>query len=530
MDNTMGILILAALGVCIVLLAILLIRQGKTGRGVDRDAFDSFKGEIAGSQSSLRQEISDTVRLSVKDLGDLVANNQRTSYNMQNKRLDDIDRSISDKQNISSANITAQIKHIGETLYSVQKTAAEAQNKRLDDIDRSISEKQELMSAGINTHMKQIEASVTSAQKAASEAQNKRLDDMDRSMGEKQELMSGGIQNQIKQLETRFKTLETTNEQKLEAMRETMEKRLSYIQQDNNKKLDEIRTTVDDKLQKTLDEKLTGSFKMVSERLEQVYKGLGEMQSIASGVGDLKKVLSNVKTRGILGEIQLGSILGEILTPEQYDTEVATVPQSTERVEFAVKLPAMDSGEFIYLPIDSKFPGDTYAALQDAYEQGRPDEIKAAYKNLETIIKKCAKDIRDKYICPPYTTNFAIMFLPFEGLYAEVVNHSLVEILQRDYNVNIAGPSTMAAMLNSLQMGFRTLQIQKRTGEVWSVLSAVKTEFDKFEDAFEKARKHIHMLDSDMDNLVGARTRAIKRRLMEVETMDASESEKILNG
>jgi len=522
MDNTIGILILAALAVCIVLLIVLLIRQGKGGVG--KDAFDSFKGEMAGSQGALRQEISETVRSSVKAFGEILSDNQKNASSMQSRQLSDIDRSIADKQNIFSASLTEQIKHLGESL----KAGSEEQSRRIDRMSGSVSEKQELMAGSIAAQIKQLETSVTSAQKAASEAQNKRLDDMDRAMGEKQELMSAGIRNQISQLETRFKTLETVSEQKLESMRATMEKQLGAIQEDNNKKLSEIRTTVDEKLQKTLDEKLTGSFKLVSERLEQVYKGLGEMQNIASGVGDLKKVLSNVKTRGILGEIQLGSILSEILTPEQYDTEVATVPNSTERVEFAVKLPASEDGGVVYLPIDSKFPGDTYAALQDAYEKGDPGGIKDAYKNLENVIKKCAKDIRDKYICPPNTTSFAIMFLPFEGLYAEVVNHSLVEVLQRDYSVNIAGPSTMAAMLNSLQMGFRTLQIQKRTGEVWEVLSAVKTQFEKFDKVFEQARSRIRMLDNDMDSLVGVRTRAIKRKLNEVESMDARRSEQIL--
>ncbi len=243
------------------------------------------------------------------------------------------------------------------------------------------------------------------------------------------------------------------------------------------------------------------------------------MQTIAAGVGDLKKVLSNVKTRGILGEIQLGAILGEILTPEQYATEIATVPNSREHVEFAVKLPAADDG-YIYLPIDSKFPGDTFAALQDAYSGGNTDEIKLAYKQLESVIKKCANDIHDKYICPPYTTSFAIMFLPFEGLYAEAVNHGLVEVLQREYSVNIAGPSTMAAMLNSLQMGFRTLQIQKHSNEVWDILGAVKTEFDTFEKVFESAKTRIRQLDEEMDKLIGVRTRAIRRKLRSVQAAD----------
>ncbi len=274
---------------------------------------------------------------------------------------------------------------------------------------------------------------------------------------------------------------------------------------------------------------MTNSFKLVSQRLEEVYKGLGEMQTLASGVGDLKKVLSGVKTRGILGEIQLGAILSEILTPEQYDTEVSTSPDSRDHVEFAVKLPAAETGEYIYLPIDSKFPGDTFAALQDAYETGDSDMVKAARKQLETVIKKCAKDISTKYIAPPYTTNFAVMFLPFEGLYAEVVNMGMVEVLQREYHVNIAGPSTMAAMLSSLQMGFRTLQIQKRSNEVWQVLGAVKTEFGKFEAVLEKTRKNMAAVEKELDALVGTRTRQMNRALSKVERLSESDTSALLS-
>ncbi|MGN0453410.1 MAG: DNA recombination protein RmuC [Ruminococcus sp.] len=320
----------------------------------------------------------------------------------------------------------------------------------------------------------------------------------------------------LAQLEERFKTFSLENEQKLDNIRTTMEKRLTYMQEDNNRKLDEMRKTVDEKLQKTLEEKMNQSFALVNERLEQVYKGLGEMKTLAVGVGDLKKVLSNVKTRGILGEIQLGSILKEILSHEQYDENVVTKKRSTERVEFAVKLPAEDDG-FIYLPIDSKFPGDTYAALQDAYESGSKELVDAAAKNLVTTIKKEAKDIRDKYIDPPNTTEFAVMFLPTEGLYAEAVNRGLVEVLQRDYKVNIAGPSTMAALLNSLQMGFKTLAVQKRSAEVWQLLGSVKTEFDKFSEVLELTQQRIDQANKELDKLVGVRTRQIQRKLSSVQ-------------
>lgn len=318
---------------------------------------------------------------------------------------------------------------------------------------------------------------------------------------------------QLTNLENRFKTLESTNNEKLESMRLTMMRQLTSIQEENQKKLDVIQNTVNEKLETQLQK----SFKLVSERLEKVYESLGEMQSIASGVGDLKKVLSNVKTRGILGEIQLGSILEEILAPELYETEVATVPNSREHVEYAVKLPGAADGTSIYLPIDSKFPGDTYAALQEAYESGDKERVDAAKKTLVAVIKKCAGDIRSKYVSPPHTTNFGIMFLPFEGLYAEAVNLGLVETLQREYSVSITGPSTMAAMLNSLQMGFRTLAIQKRSNEVWEILGSVKKEFGNFSDALEKTQKHIRQVDDDLEKLIGTRTRQINRSLSKVE-------------
>ena len=319
--------------------------------------------------------------------------------------------------------------------------------------------------------------------------------------------------------EQRLKSFEFNNEQKLEAIRQTVERRLISLQTDNTQKLDEIRNIVDEKLQKTLEAKVAQSFQLVNERLEQVYKGLGEMQTLAIGVGDLKKVLSNVKTRGMMGEIQLGAILEEILAPEQYVTNAVTKLGSSDRVEYAVKLPT-DDGAPVYLPIDSKFPADLYSNLQDAYESGAPEAIAASLLLLNQRIKQEAAKIRDKYLDPPNTTDFAIMFLPFEGLYAEVVNHGLVEELQRSYRVNIAGPSTMAALLNSLQMGFRTFAIQKRSSEVWRVLGAVKTEFQKFGTVLASSRKRLQQVDDDLEQLIGTRTRAITRNLRAVEQLD----------
>jgi len=342
-------------------------------------------------------------------------------------------------------------------------------------------------------------------------------------------LIGENQQNAAEQQENRLRSFESANEQKLEQIRETMERRLARMQADNNERLESMQHVVDEKLQKTLETRMTQSFQMVSERLEQVYKGLGEMQTLASGVGDLKKVLSNVKTRGILGEIQLEAILREILAPEQFETNVVTKRGSRDRVEFAIRLPA-DDGETVYLPIDSKFPGDTYAALQDAYDSGSADQIRAAVSILHQKIKQEAKDIHDKYIDPPNTTEFAIMFLPFEGLYAEVVNRGLVEELQRMYRVNIAGPSTMAALLNSLQMGFRTIAIQKRSGEVWQVLGAVKTEFEKFESVLKSSQHRLNQVNDELDKLIGTRTRSIMRSLRNVERMEDTNSASALFG
>ena len=332
---------------------------------------------------------------------------------------------------------------------------------------------------------------------------------------EKQTLLKDTLSQNLKQFEERFKTFSVETELKLENIRNVVGEKPQIIRDDNNKKLDETKDVVDRKLSETLNKRMTESFKLVNDRLQEVYKGLGEMQNLAKGVGDLKKVLSNVKSRGVLGEIQLGAILEEILSPEQYEKNVATKKGSQNVVEYAVKLPVNDE-ECVYLPIDSKFPGDTYANLRDAYERGNADAVQRSAKALIDTLKKEARDIRDKYIDVPNTTDFAIMFLPFEGLYSEVVNRGLIETLQRDFKVNVAGPSTMAALLNSLQMGFRTFAIQKRSHEVWNVLGAVKMEFDKFSDVLVKALDRLNQASGELDKLVGVRTRQIQRKLKDV--------------
>ncbi|MBR4879839.1 MAG: DNA recombination protein RmuC [Clostridia bacterium] len=332
----------------------------------------------------------------------------------------------------------------------------------------------------------------------------------------RQDALNGKINDDFRKIAQYLSDNSMQNEQKLENIRKTLSYSIARMSEENTRHLDSIRNTVDEKLQDTLDKKLNESFRIVSERLEQVYKGLGEMQNIASSVGDLKKVLSNVKTRGVLGEVQLGAIIEQILSPEQYDRNVATKKGSQANVEYAVKLPGDEYGP-VWLPIDAKFPADAYANVVDAYERGDVAEIEVALRQLKDRLRSFAKDISTKYIDPPYTTDFAIMFLPFEGLYSEAVRMGMVEILQNEYKVNIAGPTTMAALLNSLQMGFKTLAIQKRSGEVWNVLGAVKTEFDSFATVLESAQRRINQANDDLDKLIGVRTRKIQRTLKDVE-------------
>jgi len=324
--------------------------------------------------------------------------------------------------------------------------------------------------------------------------------------------------------------LTESNERKLAELRTTVETKLTEMQVNNAAKLDEMRKTVDEKLQGVLEKRLGESFKLVSDRLEQVHKGLGEMQSLATGVGDLKKVLSNVKTRGTWGEMQLNNLLEQVLAPEQYEANVATKHDSNDRVEFAVKLPGREEmeGSTVWMPIDAKFPREDYERLVEASERADVDGVAEASKQLENRIKAQAKSIRDKYVDPPHTTDFAILFLPIEGLYAEVLRRpGLADALQRDYRVSIAGPTTLAALLNSLQMGFRTLAISRRSSEVWSVLGAVKMEFSKFGEIIAKVKDKLLEASNTIDK-VDVRTRAITRKLREVEDLPIAAAEPLI--
>ena len=501
----MDIVILAVGIVNIALLIFLIVKKSSASGELPDDTKlkhfieqqnESIRRENRETQSELRREINTTLNENIRSLSDQLQNIQIKLAREQLRQTNTLFESQKE-----------QLTTIGTSQKEILSAASKALSRTMTDMDKKMQDQL----GAIGSSQKEILS-------ATGQALSRTMTDMDKK-----------IQDQLKQLETRFATLESNIEMKLQGIRTTVENQLKDIREDNTKQLEQIRGTVDEKLQKTLESKMNESFRLVSERLEQVYKGLGEMQTVAQGVGDLKKVLSNVKTRGILGEIQLGAILKEILTPDQYEENIATVPRSKNRVEFAVKLPGAEDGKYVYLPIDSKFNGDRFAHLQDAYESGDSALIAAAKKELYEAIRKCAKDISEKYLSPPDTTQFAVMFLPFEGLYAEVVNTAgLVEDLQRTYKVNIAGPSTMAAMLNSLKMGFQTLAIQKRSSEVWAILGAVKTEFETFEKALNDTQHRLRQTEESLEKLVGVRTRQMNRKLSSIDKLDPQTSAHLL--
>jgi len=409
-------------------------------------------------------------------------------------------------------------------------------------------------SADSGPKLKEVETSILKFESALEKSERTLKDEFERNRRESQESAKSGreeLTRALRSFEEKFasniKELNELIRQKfgdfnkqqidnnklatdhIKGIQENIEKQLLSIRDDNTKQLNEMRKTVDEKLQTTLEKRLGESFKQVSERLEQVHKGLGEMQTIASGVGDLKKVLSNVKTRGVLGEYQLGNILEQILTPDQYGKNVATKKGSQANVEYAIRLPGKNTDEEVWLPVDSKFPIESYELLLTAYEQGNPEQIEAAQKILIKAVEGFARDISEKYLDPPHTTDFGIMFLPVESLYAEVLRHpGLFETLQRTHRITVTGPTTLSALLNSLQMGFRTLAVQRRSSEVWKVLGAVKAEFENFSEHLKKVRKQLDTATGSLDKLQTTRTNQIERKLRTVETLEGPESRDIL--
>ena len=392
-------------------------------------------------------------------------------------------------------------------LYFVFKNKNEA---KLADKD-----KKEIIDS-FNQNIGIISQSLSETQKAGNNATVETIKLFQDNLTEKQNSLENRVLRLIDQLDRR-----------MQEMRESNEQSIKRLQEDNSKQLDRMRETVDEKLSKTINERFEQTFDVLRKQLEEVHKSLGDMQNIASDVGSLTKMLSNVKTTGIFGEIQLGAILDQILTKEQYETNFVTA-DGHEPVEYAIKLPGQNENEFVYMPIDSKFPYTIYSELQNAYENNLIDVVKQKREQLKNTVRGMAKDINTKYIYPPKTTNFAVMFLPVEGLYAEVAKMGLIEELQSKFNVTIAGPTTMSALLNSLQMGFRTLAIQKKSGEVWKILGAVRTEFDKFNDIVNKIQKDFDDTSKKFDALVGTRSRMIASKLKSVERLDSSQSKEIL--
>ena len=401
----------------------------------------------------------------------------------------------------------------------------DAELARLESLERAI----ERSERGLRDELARLREELLQQSREGREEQSAALRGFGDSMLRRMTEIAGLQKGQLDTFAEQLKTLTQMNEGRLDKLRETVESRLKNLQEENTAKLEQMRATVDEKLHATLEKRLGESFQLVSERLELVHKGLGEMQSLATGVGDLKKVLTNVKTRGTFGEIQLGTLLEQILTREQYAANVATKAGSSERVEFAVKLPGreLDDKGAVWLPLDAKFPQEDYLRLVEAQEQGNPEAVADASRQLERQVKLMAATIRDKYLDPPNTTDFAIMFLPTEGLYAEALRRpGLSETIQRECRVIIAGPTTLAALLNSLQLGFRTLAIEKRSSEVWKLLGAVKNEFGKFGDILEKTKKKLDEASSSIDT-AAVRTRAIERRLKGVEALPVAAGETV---
>jgi DNA recombination protein RmuC len=454
-----------------------------------REEFFRSREENAESLKRIREEVSKSIAL----LNDSLLNRMNEFSSFQTERFDNFNSLLKDL-----------IKSNNENLEKINSTVQKSLAELSDRMNKISGENREELGKAINLFEKKFTDSINS--------------------------LISSQEKKFKDFNDYLKELTDKTEKKLEYMRETVENNLKRIQEDNNSKLEKMRETVEEKLQSTLNERIGESFKIVSDRLEAVQKGLGEMKNLATGVGDLKKVLTNVKARGTWGEVQLHAILEQILTPEQYALNVQTDENSSERVEFAVKLPGKDdSASVVWLPIDSKFPQEDYLRLLDAVEAGDSGLIQKYSNELVRAVTKSAEEINRKYINPPFTTDFALMFLPTEGLYAEVLRvPGLIEKIQQTNRVVIVGPTTMSAILNSLKVGFRTLAIEKRSSEVWKVLSAVKTEFKKFGDILDKVKKQLNTAANTIEQ-TGVRTRAMERKLKDVEEIPETEAVELLD-
>lgn len=500
METTLLIIIIALLAI-----AILLILAFRSKSNNEIPHLQNKVGELQSSLAKIEYNLKEDFRI----------NREESTANAKTNR-EELYRAIADFRTEIMAAVKTMTEQNNTALEKLNQTLEQKVTVLIDRNDKSFK----AFTEGNTTQLEKIEKKVEENLKALNE--QAKADNT---------LMREALVNAFKGFQETFdKNVKSFNDLQKEKF-ELMEAKQNELVKGTETKLDVIRATVEEKLEKTLSERLGQSFETVGKQLIEVQKGLGEMQTIATDVGGLKKVLSNVKLRGGVGEVQLALLLEQILAPNQYDANVRTKKGSTEPVEFAIKLPGRseDESAFVYLPIDAKFPKDTYEHLLAAYESAIPEDIEYATKNLETVIKKMAKDIRDKYIDPPNTTDFAIMFLPFESIYAEVIRRSsLIDQLRTEFQITVAGPTTLMAILNSLQMGFRTLALQKRSSEVWKVLGAVKSEFDKFGGLLEKAQKNIQTGLGQLDDVVGTRTRALQRHLRNVESLPTEETQNLL--
>ncbi len=543
MWSTVVIIILLVV-VIILLLAILYGARGKespiaaiqdNGERVERNVREEFarnRDENGAAIGRLREELAGAVQ----DFGDRVLTKIVQMSDLQQSGLSDLKTDARQQHALAREESGRSLKEFGDSVQSrineliqLQQTQFGSFAQQLAALTSGNAEKLETVRTAVGQHLGELKKDAGLQHAAAREELSRSMKTLGDTLVERLKEIANFQKQQLDTFATNFNTLSQNNEQKLEAVRATVERKLGELQQDNTQKLEQMRATVDEKLHATLEQRLGESFKLVSERLELVHSGLGEMRTLATGVGDLKKVLTNIKTRGSWGEVQLGNLLEQMLTPDQFEKNVAPNPDSNERVEYAVKLPGRDdNGTAVWLPIDAKFPQEEYQRLVDAQERGDVEASEAASSALETSIKNEAKKICVKYLNPPHTTDFAIMFLPTEGLFAEVLRRpGLSDNIQREHRVVLSGPTTLAAVLSSLQMGFRTLAIEKRSSEVWNVLGAVKTEFGRFGAALEKVQKKLQEASNSIDS-AAQRSRAVERKLRSVQELPSSDATKLL--
>ena len=504
MDNLMiGIIVL-----CVINLLLLILLFFRKAPGGDGEALGKLQSNLQEGQEQLRRELLQTVEQQGRSSLD---SNERLSKLASGQ----LQTQLQQLQQSQGASFTQFKTEMGERLGAFN-TSTDTKLKEL--VERITSVEQ--------SHEQRLESIQNSTDARTKELVN-RIDSVEQSHEERLERIQNASAARIKELVERIDTVERSNEERLERIRGTVEQKLGELRQDNAAKLEEMRQTVDEKLQSTLEKRLSESFNTVSQELERVHAGIGAMRNIADDVGGLKKMLGNVKTRGNIGEVQLESIIADILTKEQYETNVVTVPHSTNRVEFAIRMPGQ-SDKPVLMPIDAKFPGDTYSNLLDARESGDAQSIKDAQKKLQERLLGEAKDIHDKYLEVPYTTDFGVLFLPSEGLFAEAQATGIADRLRQDYQVVLAGPGNMAALLSALRMGFRGYAIQKRSEEVWQILGAAKSEFAKFGEGLQKMRNHLDKTSDALDNLMTTRTRAINRKLSHVQSLETGQNDKLL--